>query len=286
MVEGGVLYPVSVDGFEGPLDVLLRRVEEGELDVRRLLLAALAVQVLAAVTGGPVDLACAGQSVLVVATLVRRKVRALLPPDPDEEALEAGEEEGDGAGDEGGEDPAEELARRLEEYRLFQAAAEELDVLRAQRAQCFPRGAPDPVAPWREGEGEGDDTPLHAPLAASRWEEGAAPGEPGAPGRRSRSGVDGAALARAFREVLARNRPLPVDALPRRVWTMAEAAGRILDRLRHAGGRVPFSSLFEPEDGRAAWIVLFLSLLDLVRQGRIGVHQETPFGEIWVHDGG
>ena len=26
MTEGGILYPVSIDGFEGPLDVLLRLV--------------------------------------------------------------------------------------------------------------------------------------------------------------------------------------------------------------------------------------------------------------------
>lgn len=282
MTEGGILYPVSMDGFEGPLDVLLRLVEEGELDVGRLLLASLASQIFAAVTRGPVDLGRAGQSVLAAAVLVRRKVRALLPPDPDDDEEEL-EEEGDGLDE--GEDPEEELARRLEEYRLFQAAAEELDVLRTVRAHCFPRGAPDPVVTEPGGEEEGNGVPVRLPgTAAGTGEAGAAEDVPAA--GRPRPAVDGAALARAFRDVLARSRPLPMDALPRRVWTMAAAAERITGRLREAGGRVPFTSLFEPEDGRAAWIVLFLSVLDLVRQGRIGVYQETPFGEIWVHDGG
>lgn len=281
MTEGGVLYPVSIDGFEGPLDLLLRLVEQGELDVSRLLLASLAAQIFAAVTRGPVDLTCAGQSVLAAAVLVRRKVRALLPPDPDEEQEPDGEE-GDGEGDEG-DDPAEELERRLEEYRIFQAAAEELDVLRTVRAHCFPRGTPDPVVLEAGGE-EGRNGVSGRRLAGAAAEAAAA--AEGVAAARLRPAVDGAALARAFRDVLARSRPLPVDALPRRVWTMAAAAERIMGRLRQAGGRVPFTSLFEPDDGRAAWIVLFLSLLDLVRQGRIGVYQETPFGEIWVHDGG
>src|SRR5690606_10608486 len=143
---------------------------------------------------------------------------------------------------------------------LFKMVAEELDVLRTLRAQRFPRGSPEPLPPEVAATKQGSGPPGRpSPLALSLWPELAvADGE----GRREPGGgVDGAALARAFREVLARRRPVRVDGLPRPVLSLAAGARRILGRLKEAGGRVRFTSLFEPEDDRSSLIVLFLSLL-------------------------
>jgi len=55
----------------------------------------------------------------------------------------------------------------------------------------------------------------------------------------------------------------------------------ILDRLERDGA-LPFSRIFEGRTNRGELIGLFLALLELIRQGLVGVEQEKPFGEIYV----
>lgn len=258
----GFLPPVRVQDFEGPLDVLLRLVEEGEVDVFSVPLASLARQILAWVQSHrqAMDFHAAGQSVLAAANLVRRKVKALLPADEEDEE-EGDEEEEDGL------DPHEELQRRLQEYAVFRQAAEELDVLRDVRSRSFPRRAPLPIVAGAAAPGEQEEA------AAA---EGAARGGRGA--------VDGPALARAFRELLARRRPeASIVGLPSSPsLSVTDGIRLILTRVQQAGGRTSFTSLFDPGSGRTVWIVVFLSLLELVRRGAVTVYQDGPFSPIWV----
>lgn len=256
----GILPPVRVHDFEGPLDVLLRLVEEGEVDVFTVPLASLARQILAWVQSHrqAIDFHAAGHSVLAAANLVRRKVKALLPPDDEEEEEE---EEEDGL------DPHEELQRRLQEYAVFRQAAEELDVLRAVRSRSFPRRAPHP--------------PVGGEEEARERQEAAAAEETV---RSGRGDVDGAALARAFRELLARRRPDAsiVGLPPAASLSVPDGIRLILTRVQEAGGRTSFASLFDESSPRAVWIVVFLSLLELVRRGAVSVYQDGPFSPIWV----
>lgn len=261
----GSLYSVSLGIFEGPVDLLLRLVEAGELDLLHLPLAAMAEQILESLrasqeVAASLDLGTAGRTVATAASLLRQKVKALLPPDPEseEDEEEAGEEPL-----EEGEDPEEELLQRLAEYRLFKRVAAELEALRAVRAHCFPRAAAGAFAP---GEG--------APVAAAA--EGAAQEGEVLP-------VDGPTLAQAFRSLLARRQPaLPRESLPRRSVSLSFGMERIMSRLREAGGRIAFPSLFAADEDRSVWIVVFLALLELLRRGRVDIYQQEPFGPIWV----
>jgi len=89
-------------------------------------------------------------------------------------------------------------------------------------------------------------------------------------------------LLEAVRKVLER---LPeesfhtVEAIP---VTVEEQSAYILDLLqRH--GQTPFLELVSQLRERIRIVVTFLAILELIRQGRIVVHQRAPFTEIWLY---
>jgi len=48
-------------------------------------------------------------------------------------------------------------------------------------------------------------------------------------------------------------------------------------------GRLPFSALFTPPYTRGRLLGLFLAVLELIKNQRLGADQPDPFGDIWVH---
>ena len=58
----------------------------------------------------------------------------------------------------------------------------------------------------------------------------------------------------------------------------ATLAGLILARVQEGGGRTSFASLFDESSPRAVWIVVFLSLLELVRRGAVVEVDGVAFG--------
>jgi len=106
-------YKVELDIYNGPLDLLLYLIKREEVDIRDIAVARIADQYVAyldMLTG--LDIELAADFVVMAATLLELKSRALLPrpPEVDEEA----EDE---------EDPRETLIRQLIEYRRFKEAA-------------------------------------------------------------------------------------------------------------------------------------------------------------------
>jgi len=124
---------VKLPTFEGPLDLLLHLVRKNKLDIRDLPIALIAEQYLEYLGRmRALDLNIAGEYLLMAATLLYLKSRALLPSPPQEE-----EEE----------DPREALALRILRYQVFKEAAEELGRRPLLERDVFAR--PDP-----EGEEE------------------------------------------------------------------------------------------------------------------------------------
>ncbi|TSC64087.1 MAG: segregation and condensation protein A [Parcubacteria group bacterium Gr01-1014_106] len=106
------LHPVSVPGFEGPLDLLLTLIEEGKLDISAISLATVTEQYLTRLRGArelpPEHLA---EFLVVAATLLLLKSRKLFPD------LRLSEEE---------ETSIASLEAQLREYRKFRDAARTL----------------------------------------------------------------------------------------------------------------------------------------------------------------
>lgn len=106
-------FPVKLDGFEGPLDLLLYLIRNQEIDIYDIPIARITEQYLQYLNMMKLlNLEIAGEYLLMAATLIRIKARLLIP-----RHRELGGEE---------DDPREELIIALLEYRKFKEAADEM----------------------------------------------------------------------------------------------------------------------------------------------------------------
>ncbi|MGD9496839.1 MAG: ScpA family protein [Armatimonadota bacterium] len=122
-------YPVRIEIFEGPLDLLLHLVRREEVEATEVDIVRITDQFLRYLRTMQqinIDVACA--FVVTAATLLLLKSRALLPRE-ESFAVEEIEEE----------DPAVELARRLAEYRTYKEAAEILAEAQEARKRIYLR---------------------------------------------------------------------------------------------------------------------------------------------------
>lgn len=122
-------FNVRLDQFEGPLDLLLHLIKQQQLDIYDIPIARVTDQYLAFMrTGKHLDLAMAGEYIIMAATLIEIKSAYLLPKPalPEEEP---------------GPDPRQELVRRLLEYEKFKEVAELLRTNEDERQFLLPRTA-------------------------------------------------------------------------------------------------------------------------------------------------
>src|SRR5687768_4367893 len=105
-------YPVRLENFEGPLDLLLHLIKRNEVNIYEIPISLITQQYLEYIDlMQELNLDVAGEFLVMAATLIHIKSRTLLPrPDPAQEDPE--------------EDPREALIRRLLEHQKFKAAAE------------------------------------------------------------------------------------------------------------------------------------------------------------------
>jgi segregation and condensation protein A len=245
---------VQVGSFEGPLDLLLHLVRAGQMDIFDLPIATLCGQYMAYLQAmEEMDLAVAGEFLVMAATLLEIKSRLLLPPPPKTE-----EEIGDGLLDGGegvaSEDPRAELVRRLLEYGKYQGIADALKGQEEQRRLVFFRGRADYSGefriPPRFGEMSADQ--LLRTLERMLGEVGA--------GEKSITSV--------------RRQKITLRMKMREVLTVSERAGE--------DGVTLGVLLPEPPFALIEVVLLFLALLELLKVGSVLVAQEEFCGEIRV----
>jgi segregation and condensation protein A len=113
--EGKLNYTFRIEGFEGPLDLLLHLIQKNELEIFNIPIALITEQYLEYLQLMKVlNLDIAGEYLLMASTLLHIKSRMLLPKSSEEE-------------EEGEEDPRAELIRRLLEYQKYKQVALELE---------------------------------------------------------------------------------------------------------------------------------------------------------------
>jgi segregation and condensation protein A len=122
--------PITLEQFEGPLDLLLQLVRRSEISVWEIRIQQICEQFVAYTRQlEAIDVEVAGDFMVLAATLMRIKARLLLPrPEPEEEneAEEMDEEE--------------QLLARLLLYEGYREAAEQLELMAEQAAVQYTRG--------------------------------------------------------------------------------------------------------------------------------------------------
>lgn len=132
-------YRVSLDSFEGPLDLLLHLIKTNDLDIYDIPIALVLKQYLEYLElANELNVDLAGDFLLTAAELIHIKSRMLMP-------LDEGEEEEEGP------DPRAELVRRLLEYQKYKEAGRRLLERPMLGKDVFVRGHRDEIV-------EGDET--------------------------------------------------------------------------------------------------------------------------------
>jgi len=122
-------YPVKIEIFEGPLDLLLHLVKQEEVDIYEVEIAQITQQYLDYIdTMQAINIAVAGDFLVLAATLMYIKSRRLLPPTAEEEEQEPDEAE-----------LVVKLRQQMAQYRAFKQAAVALNEARQLRQQIYLR---------------------------------------------------------------------------------------------------------------------------------------------------
>ena len=234
-------FPVKLDNFEGPLDLLLHLIKQNEVSIHDIPIALITAQYLATIElMQELDLDVAGEFLVMAATLIHIKSKMLLPR-PETAAGVEGEEE----------DPRDALVRRLLEHQKFKAAAGLLHEREQVRAAQWLR----PDGRVAEIAGDGYEPELE---------------------------VDLFSLLTAFRAVVERARHRPAVLLPAEQISIEARIEQLLDRLSETAA-CGFEELFADATDRAALVVTFLALLEMIRLKLVRVFQSGGFGPIRVY---
>lgn len=237
-------YKVTLDVFEGPLDLLLYLIRREELDIYDIPIEHITAEYMKFIEAArALDLDIAGEFIVMAATLMVIKSRMLLPV----ERRTVNEN-----GDEEWVDPRLDLVRQLVEYKKFKDAAIRLEAMEAMRQNSFDYGGGRP-----------------------KFEKTAADA------RGALANLDLYDLLSAFQEVLARANEMPHEELKGIRFSVPDKMDYVLERTRK-DGQVAFTSLFREDAPKGEIIVTFLALLELLRQHRVIIYQNAAFHEITI----
>ncbi|HLH91376.1 MAG TPA: ScpA family protein [Xanthobacteraceae bacterium] len=232
---------VDVEGFEGPLDVLLTLARNQKVDLAKISILALADQYLVFIEQvRALRIELAADYLVMAAWLAYLKSRLLLPDAPGPEGLSAA-------------DMANALALRLRRLEAIRGTAEQLFGRPQLGREVFGRGDPEPIHEVKHPKWSATLYDLLSAYASERQ-----------------------------RHVLAR-----VRFVKRSVWSLAEARAA-LERM--VGLSADWSCLdeyliqyaIEPEMRATVLASSLAATLELVREGKVEVNQQSAFSPIYL----
>lgn len=226
---------LMLDLFSGPMDLLLYLIRRQKMDILDLPILKITEQYMVYVDMmRELKLELAADYLLMAAMLAEIKSRMLLPQKHDDD-----DDEGD---------PRAELVRRLQEYEIVRAGAQQLDEQPQQERDYFVAQA------YTDARDFAGQTPAEVSLEEI-----------------------GLALAKVMQlvEVQAHHQ------IKREHLSTRERMSIILSRLDDQGS-LEFQQLFSPEEGRSGVVVSFLALLELNKEGLIVLTQAENFSQLYV----
>lgn len=234
---------VEIEGFSGPLDLLLHLIQQYEMDIYQVPLAEVTDQYLAYLnTMQTLQLEVAGEYLVMAATLLAIKSRQLLPTYEDD--LDLLEEE---------EDPTnlqEDLIQQLIEYRKYKYAANQLKIEESSRLEYFDR----------------------EPADLSGFEK-----EP----ELQKNQVTTIDLFLAFHDVFQKAKNTSRGAtVEKEDVSVADKVVWLKEHLFEKEKRARFSDLFLSFEKKEI-VNTFLAILELMKEGFVEAQQEDNFSEIY-----
>ncbi|MDJ0896742.1 MAG: ScpA family protein [Alphaproteobacteria bacterium] len=240
--EGFVL---DLEGFEGPIDLLLSLAREQKVDIVQISILELADQYLGFVNAARrLHLEVAAEYLVMAAWLAFLKSRLLLPPPEDEDGPS-------------GEELAAQLALRLRRLEAMRDAGSKL-VARPQLHQHFhPRGAPEGLSVTTTPVFEATLYDLLTAYASLRQKE----------------------QARTL--TIARTNLFSIDEAVER---LSRLVGRVPDweELQSFLPDLPQSGVEAPLLNRSALASTFVASLELAKSGRLELRQSAAYGPIYL----
>ena len=232
----------ALKDFDGPLDLLLHLISKAQVDIKDIFVSQITDQYIEHVQNAvDLDMDDATDFLVMAATLLEIKSRAMLPKPPKL--------------DEDEEDPEEALIRRLEEYKRFRETAAEMQRFE-EAAACMYEKLPEEY-PLPPQSGELTGLTLQGLVNAFLRIYNRKPKEP---------------------EVKEVNHYAPRD-IRRDEHNVQECMLVLLKGLRHKG-QLRFEEVFSEVPTKEEVVTLFLALLELLRLGETHISQEHIYGEI------
>lgn len=237
-------YKVSLDIFEGPLDLLLYLIKKEEVDIYEVSMEKITKQYLHYLDAFEVlNIEIAGEFMVMAATLLYIKSRTLLPKNeqmPGEEAEE--------------DDPGWELIRQLIEYKKFKEAALHLRNQEEYQATIFSRP-----------QSSLETTLSLLPQENILFKE-----------------VSIFDLIHAFQKALHRlPKEENFREIFEETYTVSSRIEYLIGALAH-GITMKFEELFSSTTTRVQLVVTFLAMLELIRMKYLCVRQDTHCSTIWI----
>jgi segregation and condensation protein A len=236
------LPPVTLPAVEGPLDLLLHLIREHRVDIADIPIAHITDQYLAYLREmEAMNLNVAGEFFLMAATLLEIKSRMLLPKPPRVDE-----------GQDSGVDPRLELVQRLQDYERYKLFVETLADWETDRRALFFRGQGDYGGEYALPVGFGELSPGALLKALNRL--------------LAEAGDDGSST---------------VTSVRRQKMTLRLAMAALWRKVQRGGSAgILLEDCFEPPYVRLEIVMLFLALLELLRQGRVQAQQTALLDQI------
>lgn len=241
-------FKVTIDTFDGPLDLMLHLIQEKQLDLLNLDMNVLTDQYIAYLKGmEKLHLEIAGEYLLELATLIEYKSRKMLPGKKDEQLDDTYEE-----------DPKQRLVKRLLEYQQYKEVSASLCALFEQRQERMSHPVSGIVDEWMKDEGN------VKPVKGNAYD-----------------------LQKAMKRAIMRLRlsvPAETSFTVHEV-SMEDRELVVRARLGSLPKTFPFETLLDDVRDMPTFIATFLSVLDLARQ-HILVFTVDDNDIIWFSKGG
>lgn len=239
---------VKLQEFEGPLDLLLHLIDKNKVNIFDIPIVEITNQYMEYIRDiKEEDMGTMSEFLVMAATLLDIKSRMLLPKEVNEE----GEEE----------DPRQELVERLLEYKMYKYMSYELQKKQQDAQKSLYKGSsmPKEVLEYRE------PVKLEELL----------------------SGVTLASLNRVFQDIM-RRQESRIDQVRSKFGQMEKEEVNLEETIAHVekyiakNRKCTFRGLLENQTSKMRVIITFLTVLEMMKTGKIEVSQEENFSEIMI----